>query len=178
MSSFMKVLVNNLLKGPSTDPFPAGDTFTPERQRGKCVIDPELCMGCGVCQNSCAAGAINIARRDDGFSITVWRDSCCLCASCRHYCPTGAMSIANDWRHVHEDKDKFKETEQHDIKYEPCQGCGAPMRPLPLKLAQKIYANNGADPDELRHLCPVCRQSRDAHRQEKAEQKTAAQEES
>ena len=177
MASFLKVLFRNLLEGPSTDPFPAGETFTPERLRGKCVVDPELCMGCGVCKNSCAAGAIDISPKEDnsGFRITVWRDSCCLCASCRHYCPTGAMSITNDWHHVHEDKDKYDIVEQQVIDYVPCAHCGNPIRPLPLKLAQKLYAHDeGIDPERVRLLCPKCRQLDDARRNERL---TAQQEE-
>lgn len=167
MASFLNVLFRNLLAGPSTDPFPAGPTFTPDRLRGKCVVDPDLCMGCGVCKNSCAAGAIDISPKEDksGFRITIWRDSCCLCASCRHYCPTGAMSIVSDWHHVHEDKDKFEAIEQRTIDFEPCAHCGALIRPLPLKIAEKLYAGNkDIDPDRARRLCPKCRQLEDAAR--------------
>ena len=42
MAGFLKVLFRNLLEGPSTDPFPLGETFTPERLRGKAVVDPDL----------------------------------------------------------------------------------------------------------------------------------------
>ncbi len=179
MASFLKVLFRNLLDGPSTDPFPLGETFTPDRLRGKCKVDPELCMGCGVCKNACAAGAIDISKKEDGFTITIWRDSCCLCASCRHYCPTGAMSITNDWHHVHEDKDKYDCVEQQTIKYEPCAHCGALIRPLPLKLAEKLYAKNpDADPETIRHLCPKCRQLADARRIEHAQPKELADENS
>lgn len=173
MASFLKVLFRNLLEGPSTDPFPLGETFTPERLRGKCVVDPDLCVGCGVCKNVCAAGAIDISKKKEGYTITIWRDSCCLCASCRHYCPTGAMSITNDWHHAHEEKDKFKCLEQHTINYEPCAHCGELIRPLPKKLAEKLYAENPeADAEIIRHLCPKCRQLEDARRIENAEKKS------
>ena len=35
MAGFLKILFRNLLQGPSTDPFPLGETFTPERLRGR-----------------------------------------------------------------------------------------------------------------------------------------------
>lgn len=166
MSSFLKVLFKNVLDGPSTDPFPLGETFTPERLRGKCVVDPELCMGCGACKNVCAANAIDITQKEDnsGYTITVWRNSCCLCASCRHYCPTGAMSISNDWHHAHFQEDKYNVLEQHTINYEPCSKCGTLIRPMPLKIAQKLYAQKSdVDPEKIRHLCPNCRQMEDAY---------------
>lgn len=174
MASFLKVLFRNLLEGPSTDPFPVGETFTPDRLRGKCEVNEELCMGCGICKNSCAAGAIDISPKKDksGFTITVWRDSCCLCASCRHYCPTGAMTITNDWHHVHEDSEKYDIIEQKTINFEPCAHCGALIRPLPLPMAEKLYAKNDEiDIETIRHLCPKCRQLEDARR---IEQKTAS----
>lgn len=169
MSSFLKVLFKNVLEGPSTDPFPLGETFTPERLRGKCVVDPELCMGCGVCKSVCAANAIDITPKEDksGYTITVWRNSCCLCASCRHYCPTGAMSISNDWRHAHFQEEKYNVLEQHTIDYEPCANCGALIRPLPLKLAEKLYAQNKEiDAESIRRLCPQCRRIQDARNME------------
>ncbi|OXS29688.1 MAG: hydrogenase [Desulfovibrio sp. MES5] len=167
MAGFLKVLFRNLLEGPSTDPFPLGETFTPERLRGKAVVDPNLCMGCGICRHSCAAGAIHIGQLPDGsgFTITIWQNSCCLCASCRHYCPTGAMSISTDWHTAHVQAEKYNRLEQHTIKYEPCVACGALMRPIPKVLADKLYAwNTEIDPELTRKLCPKCRQIEDAKR--------------
>ena len=167
MAGFLKVLFRNLLEGPSTDPFPLGETFTPDRLRGRAVVDPDLCMGCGICRHSCAAGAIHIGQKPDGsgFTITIWQNSCCLCASCRHYCPTGAMSISTDWHTAHVQAEKYNRLEQHTIKYEPCVACGALMRPIPKVLADKLYAwNTEIDPELTRKLCPKCRQIEDAKR--------------
>lgn len=167
MAGFLKVLFRNLLEGPSTDPFPLGETFTPDRLRGRARVDPELCMGCGICRHSCAAGAINISPLADGkgFTITIWQNSCCLCASCRHYCPTVAMSITNDWHSAHPESEKFDRIEQQTIHYVPCAHCGELMRPLPKKLAEKLYAyNNEIDRELTRRLCPKCRQIEDAKR--------------
>lgn len=178
MAGIMKVLFRNLLEGPSTDPFPVGETFTPERLRGKAVIDPELCVGCGVCKNVCAGGAIDISPKEDksGYTITIWRNSCCLCASCRHFCPTGAMSITNDWHHAHEASEKFDQLEQHTINFEPCAHCGTLIRPLPEKLAKKLYrSNTEVDPEKIRHLCPKCRQLEDARRIENIPDKETVQ---
>lgn len=165
MSSFLKILFKNVLDGPSTDPFPLGETFTPERLRGQCEIDPDICMGCGVCKSVCVANAINISPKEDksGYTITIWHNSCCRCATCTHYCPTGAISIKNNWHNAHLQEDKYKVLEQHTINYEPCAQCGTLIRPLPLKMAQKLYTHDKEiDPDKIRHLCPNCRQLQDA----------------
>lgn len=167
MTGFLKVLLRNVLDGPSTDPFPFGETFTPQRFRGKVQLDPELCMGCGICRHTCAAGAINIKVRADnsGFDFTVWHNSCCLCASCRHYCPTKAITLTTDWHNAHRQKEKFDWLEHHVIPYVPCTACGTPMRRLPLQVAKRIYVNNpDVTIEAIVTLCPKCRQLKDAER--------------
>lgn len=167
MAGFLKVLFRNLLEGPSTDPLPTLDTPTPERVRGRVLVDPNLCVGCGVCKRVCAAGAIDITRKADksGFTITVWRNSCCLCAACRHYCPTGAMSINNDWHSAHLESEKFECIEQQVINYDKCAHCGTYIRPLAPKLAKKLYKENPEiEAETVRKLCPKCRQLEDAKR--------------
>lgn len=52
---FLKILWDNLKKGPVTDAFPFGETYTPDRLRGRVEIDPALCVGCGTCVHVCAA---------------------------------------------------------------------------------------------------------------------------
>lgn len=167
MAGFLKVLFRNLMQGPSTDPFPLGETFTPQRLRGRVRVNPNLCMGCGVCRHSCTAGAIDIRQLEDGsgFKITVWQNACCLCASCRHYCPMGAISIDNDWHSAHAAEEKYDKVEQQIIRYEPCSHCGTLMRPLPLERIRALYADDSSlDPKLLRTLCPKCRQIEDAKR--------------
>lgn len=176
MAGFMKVLFRNLLEGPSTDPYPLGETFTPARLRGKCVVDPDLCMGCGVCKNVCAAEAIDITQKADnsGYAITIWQNSCCLCASCRTYCPTGAMSIINDWHSAQPQSEKYDCLEQHVINYTPCKRCGELFRPVPLKILSKLYAfNKNLDAEKLQYLCPKCRRLEDAMKQENFEAEEA-----
>ncbi len=169
MSKFLKVLAQNLRKGPSTDPFPLGETFTPERFRGKVTLDADRCMGCGICRHVCAPGAINITVRSDqsGYDLSVWHNSCCLCAQCRHFCPTKAISLSNDWHNAHIQEEKFTWIEKKYMPYVPCSRCGAGMRLLPLDMAQKLYATNtDIDPEHIRTLCPQCRQWEDAKRVE------------
>lgn len=167
MAGFLKILLRNVLEGPSTDPFPLGETFTPKRFRGKVALNADLCMGCGICRHTCAAGAINIHVRPDqsGYDFTVWHNSCCLCASCRHYCPTGAITLTTDWHNAHAQEEKFTWLEQKFVPYVPCEGCGTPMRPVPPSIAKKIYINNSdVDIEKIIKLCPKCRQIEDARK--------------
>lgn len=157
---FLKVLWNNLRKGPVTEAFPFGEAEAPERFRGKVRIDPKLCVGCGTCMHVCAAGAISLTPREDGsgFDITVWRNTCCLCGQCRHYCPTKAVSLVNDWHTAHRAGEKYTFIERASVYYNVCEGCGSYMRFLPRVVLEKIYAGHPElDIPRISHLCPECR---------------------
>lgn len=157
---FLKILWDNLKKGPVTDAFPFGETYTPDRLRGRVEVDPALCVGCGTCVHVCAAGAINISKFEDGsgFEITVWRNSCCLCAQCRHYCPSKAITLTNDWHSAHRATEKYTQITRAKVKYDYCAVCGAKMRVLPQEVLNRIYAKHSeVDVDVISHLCPNCR---------------------
>ena len=55
MGSIFNILLNNVVSGPCTDPFPFGETYSPKTIRGRVRIDPDLCMGCGMCRHSCVS---------------------------------------------------------------------------------------------------------------------------
>lgn len=165
MASFLKVLLRNVLQGPSTDPYPMGETFSPKNIRGNVVVNPELCLGCNMCVHVCTAGAIHIEHREDGHTITIYHNSCCHCANCRSYCPTGAITLTDNWHSAHLASEQYEQIEQKTIAKEPCSKCGALIRVLPLPMMEKLYAGKkDIDPDHVRHLCPNCRQLEDAER--------------
>lgn len=168
MFKFLKVLVRNILQGPATEAFPLKPAPTPDRLRGRVTMNPDLCVGCGICSHVCTAGAINITPSDDkkGYHYTIWYDSCCLCGNCRYYCPTNAISMTNNWHNSHVQGDKYKMAEYHLVPYVACEGCGAPIRVLPPHVAAKIYANSPVDADKIIRLCPSCRQIATAERQQ------------
>lgn len=167
MAGFLKVLLRNVLQGPSTDPYPFGPTFDPEGIRGKVVIDPDKCMGCGMCAYTCPGGAINIEKRDDGHTITVYHNTCCKCANCQEYCPTGAITMCGDWHAAHAFEVQYDQYVQEKVAKERCPVCGnlRVRRPIPLELAQRLYAGKtDVDADHARQLCRACRQMEDAKR--------------
>jgi electron transfer flavoprotein alpha subunit len=51
-------------------------------------IDKELCIGCGICEEQCAFGAIEVV--DD---VAVVGDSCTLCGACVEACDPGALTL-------------------------------------------------------------------------------------
>ena len=175
---FLKVLWNNLRQGPVTEAFPFAEAPTPARFRGRVVVDPALCVGCGTCEHVCAGGAIHISRDataaeggeaetsehgakrgEPGFTITVWHNTCCLCAQCRHYCPTRAITLSTNWHNAHRADRKYTFVEQVSISYDTCTACGARLRLLPASVIARIYEGHPEiDVERVSRLCPDCRQ--------------------
>jgi MinD superfamily P-loop ATPase len=58
----------------------------------KAVIDPEKCVGCGICYQNCRFGAIKQAG--SVFSINPY--ACEGCSVCMLSCPSGAVSMKED----------------------------------------------------------------------------------
>ena len=56
----------------------------------KPVADKEICVGCGICRDNCAHGAITL--EDDKAFVSY--DKCMGCGRCIGVCPTGAMKPA------------------------------------------------------------------------------------
>lgn len=179
MLRFLKILVRNLRQGPSTDPFPFKATHTPERFRGRVTMNPELCVGCGVCKHVCPGDAIRIEKDPGGagYSFSIWHNTCALCGSCKNYCPTGAITQTGDWHNAHSQADKYGWAEHHFVPYLRCAGCGAPMRMLPPDLATRLYAHSPVDMTQILKLCPSCRQlatvRRESERHEHAGEEAA-----
>ncbi len=57
------------------------------------LIDPEVCIRCNTCEESCSKGAIS----HDRVSYAVDFDKCDACGDCLPPCPTGAI---DSWRRV------------------------------------------------------------------------------
>jgi electron transfer flavoprotein alpha subunit len=52
------------------------------------IIDSDKCTGCGICETSCAFGAISVQT-----DCAVVNESCTLCGACVDDCPVGALCI-------------------------------------------------------------------------------------
>jgi electron transfer flavoprotein alpha subunit len=62
------------------------------------IVDSEKCIGCGVCEENCAFGAITV---EDGCAVV--NDSCTLCGSCVDTCEPEALHIEGTAKKVQAD---------------------------------------------------------------------------
>ena len=61
-------------------------------------IDKDKCTACGVCEGSCAFGAIAVEG-----DCAVVNDQCRLCGACEENCPAGAIKIEKEEGRVQDD---------------------------------------------------------------------------
>ncbi len=63
-------------------------------------IDNNLCIGCGICEDQCAFGAISVI---DGKAVI--GDACTLCGACVEACEIGALAMVDTEKSVRMDLD-------------------------------------------------------------------------
>ncbi len=54
-------------------------------------LDPDLCVGCGMCQVVCPHGVLTVGGRTARVQD---RDACMECGACARNCPAGALSVS------------------------------------------------------------------------------------
>ncbi|MGW8194156.1 MAG: FAD-binding protein [Desulforhopalus sp.] len=61
-------------------------------------VNKELCIGCGICEDSCPFGAISV---EDGLAVV--GESCTLCGACVESCEVEALELDKEGKQVQED---------------------------------------------------------------------------
>jgi hydrogenase-4 component H len=91
--------------------------------RGKIVVDPDLCFGCGGCANVCPAGVILIQDVDQ-FSRRLefqWA-RCTYCGRCEEVCPEGAIVMSQQYETATDNSQDM--VLALEVFMGPCQRCG------------------------------------------------------
>jgi formate hydrogenlyase subunit 6/NADH:ubiquinone oxidoreductase subunit I len=66
--------------------------------RGRVVISPELCRGCGACVRDCPARGLRLERVDrHTFRLIHYPDRCAYCGQCEASCTFGAIRQTNEF---------------------------------------------------------------------------------
>ena len=87
------------------------------------IVDNDLCIGCGVCEDNCAFGAIEVV---DGLAVV--GDACTLCGSCVESCEVEALKIEGAEKKVQMDLDSWSGIWVY------CEFRGGKLAPVALEL--------------------------------------------
>lgn len=110
-------LLNQLLRKPNTNPFPAAQlppTVTgllekvakgeaklnppvpvPAKLRGKMTYNRETCIGCRLCLKVCPAHAIDFV--EDTKRIRIFVSQCIQCGQCTEICPKQCLALSEQF---------------------------------------------------------------------------------
>ncbi len=91
MLDFVGDVFRNLARGPATRPYPRRKRAAIPGNRGHLVIDPAVCIYCGLCAKHCPAGALAVTRKPNGWTVGPYR--CVLCGYCVETCPKHCLSL-------------------------------------------------------------------------------------
>lgn len=58
------------------------------------VLDQEICIGCGICADSCLINAIAMQEDDEIETPAINKDTCLGCGVCVSACPNGSLTLA------------------------------------------------------------------------------------
>lgn len=87
------------------------------------VVDKELCIGCGICEDNCAFAAIEVV---DGLAVV--GDACTLCGSCVDSCEVEALTIEGAEKNLQMDLSEWSGIWVY------CEFRGGTLAPVSLEL--------------------------------------------
>jgi len=91
-------LLKTLVTKPSTVRYPFGALHLPEYYRGKVIIDPERCTGCGLCVRDCPGAGLELVKSDrDHYQLIHYPARCAYCGQCEESCRSGAIHLTNGY---------------------------------------------------------------------------------
>jgi formate hydrogenlyase subunit 6/NADH:ubiquinone oxidoreductase subunit I len=68
------------------------------------MFDPELCIGCGLCNKECPSKAIEMVEVDGKKKPGVHLDKCIFCYRCVDICPKKAIKQSDQYELATTDK--------------------------------------------------------------------------
>ncbi len=93
MFNFVGNVFRNLTRKPATRPYPYQKRAPIAGNRGHLVIDPAVCIYCGLCSKRCPAQALAVTRKPNPNSWTLDPYRCILCGYCVEVCPKHCLSL-------------------------------------------------------------------------------------
>ncbi len=114
-------LWRTLFTRPITVRYPFGPLELPPYFRGKVIIEPTLCTGCGACVRDCPAFALELERESDAmskaegpkgreeFRLIHYHDRCAYCGQCQDVCRQEAIRLTSEYVPAAANRDALRE---------------------------------------------------------------------
>jgi len=91
-------LLDAILSKPDTVSYPFTPLELSENYRGKVLIQPENCIGCGLCVRDCPAMALELIRESrTNFQLVHYPTRCTSCGQCQLSCLHDAIYLTNQF---------------------------------------------------------------------------------
>jgi formate hydrogenlyase subunit 6/NADH:ubiquinone oxidoreductase subunit I len=87
------VISRYLTTKPMTLRFPEESLESVQGYRGRHLLEPEKCIGCGICVSVCPNNAIELVEFMGQRYPQIHLGKCCFCALCAEYCPRNALKM-------------------------------------------------------------------------------------
>jgi hydrogenase-4 component H len=130
--------------------------FVTEEFRGRPLVDPEKCVGCGSCILVCPAGARRLIQEEDRYILRYFIGQCIFCWRCVEICPEKAISGTTEFFFATDNwEDLFIDIKHKTVK---CSYCGKTFVPQKLIINTKNKLPSEFDFDRL-DICPDCKKN-------------------
>lgn len=122
-------LARSLMSKPATVLYPLERLETPERFRGRLILDTSTCMLCGLCARDCPGDVIKVVRRrierEDGKKELVGHlefemDRCIFCGQCAESCNSNSITFTNEFEFAQPQRQLFSVRQVEPERADQC----------------------------------------------------------
>jgi formate hydrogenlyase subunit 6/NADH:ubiquinone oxidoreductase subunit I len=154
MLKILKMIAGNMIDDKATVRLP-GSVPTPALFRGAVTLNPEKCIGCGMCSYVCVSNAVTGSDQGKAYAWAYEPGRCTFCARCVDRCPGRALSMSSAQVPCYEHPGDL--SSQHLVTFHACAECGEPVRLASDELLKRAFDHVKQETLELVRLCERCR---------------------
>ena len=154
MFEILHIIGKNVSEKPETIRLPHRPP-PPAGFRGLVLLDPQRCIGCGMCAYVCVSESVTGTSDETQYHWQYEPGRCTFCARCADRCPADALRMAVESPAVYSRPGELNA--RHTVPFPPCQGCGKPTRPAPETMKDWVAEDIHERAQHLYGLCERCK---------------------